>query len=145
MPASISSKIIVAPPPTAAMASAILDSSPPEAVCATGASGKPGFGLMRNVTSSAPLEEGSRSPSSATNSPSPMPIDSSSADDGRGERRRRRPALLGESRDELVHAALCVLERFRRGGDGVDAVRERIELGAGRDRRSTSSAVVSTR
>ena len=62
MPASISSKTMVAPPPTAAIASAIRDSSPPEAVSATGASGSPRFGLIRNATSSAPVGPGPSAP-----------------------------------------------------------------------------------
>jgi hypothetical protein len=53
MPASISSKTIVSPPPTAAIASAIRESSPPEAVSATGANGRPALGRIRNATSSA--------------------------------------------------------------------------------------------
>ena len=58
MPASISSKTSVSPPPTAAIASATRESSPPEAVSATGPNGSPGFGRMRNATSSAPVAPG---------------------------------------------------------------------------------------
>ncbi len=58
MPASISSKIIVSPPPTAAMASATRESSPPEAVSATGPNGRPLFGRIRNAASSAPVAAG---------------------------------------------------------------------------------------
>ncbi len=36
-------------------------SSPPDAVSATGANGRPGFGRMRNVTASVPVEPSSRS------------------------------------------------------------------------------------
>src|SRR6185503_2237211 len=71
IPASISSKTIVSPPPTAAIARAIRESSPPEAVSATGANGSPAFGRIRNETSSARPADGSRSPSSTRNSPSP--------------------------------------------------------------------------
>ena len=63
MPASISSKTIVSPPATAAIASAMRESSPPEAVSAAGAKGRPGFGRMRKRTSSAPVAPRSRSPS----------------------------------------------------------------------------------
>src|SRR5512144_3004610 len=55
MPASISSKTIVSPPPTAAIARAMRESSPPEAVSAAGANGRPAFGRIRNATSSAPV------------------------------------------------------------------------------------------
>ena len=61
MPASISSNTIVSPPATAAIASAMRDSSPPDAVSATGPNGRPGFGRIRNATSSAPVAPGSRS------------------------------------------------------------------------------------
>ena len=46
---------------TAAIASATRESSPPEAVSATGPNGRPEFGLIRKTTSSAPLAPGSRS------------------------------------------------------------------------------------
>ena len=58
MPASISSKTSVSPPATTAIASAILESSPPEAVCATGASGRPGSAGSGTATSSAPGRAG---------------------------------------------------------------------------------------
>ena len=61
MPASISSNTIVSPPATAAIASATRESSPPEAVSATGPNGSPAFGRIRNTTSSAPVAPGSRS------------------------------------------------------------------------------------
>ena len=61
MPASSSSKTSVSPPATTAIASAMRESSPPDAVCATGESGRPGFGRIRNSTSSAPVGPGSRS------------------------------------------------------------------------------------
>ena len=63
-----------------------------------------------------------------------MPIDVQLGGDGRGERGRGRAALLAQERDELVGATLCVLERLRRRGDGIDAVRQRIQLGASRGR-----------
>ena len=58
MPASISSNTIVAPPPTAAIARAMRDSSPPDAVSATGESGNPRLGRIRNAISSAPAGPG---------------------------------------------------------------------------------------
>ena len=58
MPASISSKTIVSPPATAAIASAIRESSPPDAVSATWPNGSPRFGRTRNVTASAPVAPG---------------------------------------------------------------------------------------
>src|SRR5205807_2354724 len=78
MPASISSNTIVSPPATAAIASAMRESSPPEAVSATGPNGRPRLGRIMNATSSTPVGLGSRSRSSATNSPSPRPMSCSS-------------------------------------------------------------------
>ena len=63
-----------------------------------------------------------------------MPIDSSSAETAAANAPARAAALFGQSRDELVGAMLCVLERLGRRGDGIDAVRQRIELGACRSR-----------
>src|SRR6185503_1553855 len=83
MPASISSKTIVGSPApawaTARRASATRESSPPEAVSATGANGRPEFGRMRKATASRPVEPCSRSETSAWNSPSPIPSPCSSA------------------------------------------------------------------
>ena len=86
MPASISSNTIVSPPATAAIASAMRESSPPEAVSATGPNGSPAFGRIRNRTSSAPVAPGSRSASSTWNSPSPRPMPCELGGDRRGER-----------------------------------------------------------
>src|SRR5437764_199618 len=77
--AAISSKTSVSPPATAAIASAMRESSPPDAVSATGANGMPAFGRTRKTASSPPVAPCSRSCSSQTNSPSPMPMSCSSA------------------------------------------------------------------
>ncbi len=48
----------VSPPATAAIASAMRESSPPDAVSATGANGRPAFGRTRNTVSSPPVAPG---------------------------------------------------------------------------------------
>ncbi len=111
MPASISSKTSVSPPATAASARAMRESSPPEAVSAIGANGRPGFGRMRNVTSSAPVAPASRSRSSTRNSPSPMPSEASSSATASRERFRVRLACGAQLGRDRVHARLGALHR----------------------------------
>src|ERR671928_41799 len=102
MPASISSKTSVSPPPTAAIASATRDSSPPDAVSATGANGRPRFGRIRNTTSSAPDADGSP-PRGSTAPPRPLPF-----------LRRERPRGRGGARRELRHVAQPLALRAQR-------------------------------
>ena len=130
MPASISSKTSVSPPATAAIASAMRDSSPPEAVSATGANGRPGFGRMRKRTSSAPVGPSSRSPSSAANSPSPMPTLASSpaTASANGAAASRRACESSATRSRTFASAAASASDA--AADGVDAVGERVELGA---------------
>ena len=81
-PASISSKTIVGSPPCSwaivRNASAMRESSPPDAALATLASGMPLLVRTRNDASSAPLGPGSRGASSTISSPVPSPSERSS-------------------------------------------------------------------
>ena len=131
MPASISSKTSVSPPATAAIASAIRESSPPDAVSATGASGRPAFGRTRKTASSAPVAPGSRSCSSQTNSPSPIPTSCSSDDTASAN---AGAAAFRSARSSAASAAeRASAARKRLGGDRsrILALVERLELGAG--------------
>ena len=104
MPASISSKTIVSPPATAAIASAIRESSPPEAVSATGPNGSPAFGRTENRASSAPDGPGS---AVSRARPGTRPR--------RGRRRRARPRPPRRSAGAASRRALA-----ERGVEAVD-------------------------
>ena len=131
MPASISSKTIVSPPPTAAIASAIRESSPPEAVSATGANGRPGFGRIRKRD----LVGAGRARLALAELGDELALAEADA----LELARRPPPRTGRRPPRRACASSSVSSRVfasaaarasRRGGERVDAVVERLELGA---------------
>src|SRR5262249_32625361 len=136
---------IVSPPATAAIASAIRESSPPEAVSATGANGRPAFGRTRKATWSAPVGPGSAAVSSARNSPSPTPSPASSSPtasakpapapapgapvrDRVGEARRGLGPGEAQRRVQAVDLVLDGREGLGSGFDRVVAVGDGVEL-----------------
>ena len=131
MPASISSKTIVSPPATAAIASATRESSPPEAVSATGPNGRPAFGRIRN----ADVVGAGRARVALAEHDLELPV--AEADrlqlrgHGRGERAGGRPARRPQLGVEPVDLRLRRVERLGRGSNGVVAVGERVELASG--------------
>ncbi len=131
MPASISSKTSVSPPATAAIASAIRDSSPPDAVSATGANGKAG---VRADSEDGVVGAGrARLVALAELAPKLAVAHADVAElgcDGVGERGRGGVAFCAQFEDELVDALLGGGELAPRGFGRVDAVLERGELGA---------------
>ncbi len=108
------------------------DSSPPEAVSATGPNGRPAFGLIEKRTSSPPVGPGSR----------PVQVDPELAvaetDSGQLRRDRRRERLGGPSAGVVQlgvaapHLGLCSLERRLRRLDRILAVLEGDQLLPGR-------------
>ena len=131
MPASISSKTSVSPPATTASASATRESSPPDAVSATGPKGMPGLGRIRKTASSRPLGPGSRSFSSTRNSPSPMPTPSrfSATATANGSAAAVRAAWSAAITSSKL--LLGAGELGRGGRERVEAAVERVEIGGG--------------
>ena len=142
MPASISSKTSVSPPATAAIASAIRDSSPPDAVSATGANGRPGVRADEegDVVGAGRAGLVALAQLAARNSPSPMPTPRELGRDGVGKRaaRRRcaRRAARARARGRAPRPAASVASR---GLGGIDAVVERGELGRAPPRRARAA------
>ena len=130
MPASISSKTIVSPPPTAAIASAIRESSPPDAVSATGPNGRPGFGRIRNRdvvrARDARLALGQLRDELALAEADAFEL----ARDRLSERLRGFAPRLRKLVGERAHLRLRRRAGLRGGLHRVGAVGERLELGA---------------
>ena len=127
MPASTSSKTSVAGPASAAAlisASITRESSPPEAMSRSGPAGTPGFGAIRNSTSSAPLGPCSaRSASRASNVAPSIARSASTATTVPA-----RPAAASVARRAQLRRALGRLgpDRLQRGGGALGGL-----LGAG--------------
>ncbi len=111
------------------MASAIRESSPPEAVSATGPKGRPAFGRTRKTTSSAPVAPGSsRSCELAHELALPHPDAAKLGRDRVGERGRRGVPLGAELECQRVHARLRLGELPRGDLGRVGTVLESREL-----------------
>ncbi len=120
----------MSPPPTAAIARAIRESSPPDAVSATGANGSPAFGRTRKTASSPPVDPGLVPLTQLADELAvPHPDAAKLGGDRIGERRRGRVSLRAQLEGQRVDARLGLCEHARGDFSRIGSVLEGRKLG----------------